>query len=274
MVVITNLLLTSLLAAAGLGSALPPRVGTTVIESNEIHGAGKTTLKQVRKPGPHTYFNGARAIYRTYLKYGAPVPEYLVKAVAKIDSENEAFLKQKRTTGSAAAVPIDVIDIAYVTPVTIGTPPQTLNLDLDTGSSDLWVFSSLTPTNQVRGQEIYTPDKSSTSKVLSGHTWSITYGDGSASRGTVYTDNFTIGGLEVPSQAVQTANQVSTGFTTEAHIDGLVGLGFSTLNTVSPRSQLTFFDNAKSKLDAPVFAVDLKYKASMYSYVMIVGTLS
>ncbi|KAK3988981.1 pepsin [Cladorrhinum sp. PSN332] len=260
MVTITNLFLASLFAAAGLGSALPPRVGTTVIDSNN---KGRTTLKQVRKPGPHKYFNGARAIYRTYLKYGVPAPEYLVKAVARIDAENEAFeTKRKRTTGSAAAIPIDVIDIAYVTPVTIGTPPQTLSLDLDTGSSDLWVFSSLTPTNQVRGQEIYTPSKSSTSKVLSGHTWSITYGDGSGSRGTVYTDNFTIGGLEASSQAVQTANQVSSGFTTEPHIDGLVGLGFSTLNTVSPSSQLTFFDNTKSKLDAPVFAADLKYKAT------------
>ncbi|KAK4159705.1 pepsin [Cladorrhinum sp. PSN259] len=262
MVTITNLFIASLFAAAGLGSALPPRVGTTVIDSNEINGAGRTTLKQVRKPGPQKYFNGARAVYRTYLKYGVPAPDYIVKAVAKIDAENEAFLKQKRTTGSAAAVPIDVIDIAYVTPVTIGTPPQTLNLDLDTGSSDLWVFSSLTPANQVRGQEIYNPSKSSTSQLLNGHTWSISYGDGSASRGTVYKDNFTIGGLEVPAQSVQTANQVSTGFTSEAAIHGLVGLGFSTLNTVSPSSQLTFFDNAISKLDAPVFAVDLKYKAT------------
>ncbi|KAK4183802.1 pepsin [Podospora australis] len=264
MVSVTNLFLTSLLAAAGLGSALPPRIGTTVINQDQtITGNGRTTLKQVRNPR-YRGFNGARAIYRTYLKYGVEIPDYLLKAVAKIDAEQaeEASPEVKRATGSAAAIPIDVIDIAYVTPVTIGTPPQTLSLDLDTGSSDLWVFSSLTPANQVRGQEIYSPSKSSTSKLLSGHTWSITYGDGSGSRGTVYTDNFTIGGLEVPSQAVQTAQQVSSGFTTEAQIDGLVGLGFSTLNTVSPSGQLTFFDNARSKLDAPVFTADLKYKAT------------
>lgn len=263
MVSVTNLFLASLLAAAGLGSALPPKVGTTVIDQGKtVIGNGRTTLKQVRNPR-YKGFNGARAIYRTYLKYGVEVPEYLLKAVAKIDAEQaEASAEVKRDTGSAAAIPIDVIDIAYVTPVTIGTPPQTLSLDLDTGSSDLWVFSSLTPTNQVRGQEIYTPTKSSTSKLLSGQSWSITYGDGSGSRGTVYMDNFTIGGLEVPNQAVQTALQVSSGFTTEQHIDGLVGLGFSTLNTVSPSGQLTFFDNARSKLDLPLFAVDLKYKAT------------
>ncbi|GAB1313674.1 Endothiapepsin [Madurella fahalii] len=259
MVAITNLVLTAVLAASGLGSALPPRIGTTVISNGNDAGfaKGRTTIKQARNPNHH-YFNGARSVYRTYLKYGVPVPDYLLKAVAETDKLNG--VEVKRDTGSAPAVPIDVIDIAYVTPVTIGTPPQTLNLDLDTGSSDLWVFSSHTPTNQVRGQDIYSPDRSSTSRLLSGHTWSIRYGDGSNSRGNVYTDNFTIGGLMVESQAVQCAQQVSSSFTNEAHIDGLVGLGFSTLNTVNPQSQLTFFDNAREKLDSPVFTADLKYK--------------
>jgi aspergillopepsin I len=251
MVTVTNLVLTSVLAGLGLASALPPKIGTTSI------GSGRATLKQARRPNYR--FNGARAVYRTYLKYGVPAPEDLIKAVAHTDALNAAAVK--RETGSAAAVPIDPrFDIAYVTPVTIGTPPQTLELDFDTGSSDLWVFSSNTPSSQVRGQEIYTPDKSTTSKLLDGHTWSITYGDGSASRGNVYTDNFTVGGLAVASQAVQCAQQVSSSFTTEESIDGLLGLGFSTLNTVNPESQLTFFDNAKSKLDSPVFTADLKNK--------------
>ncbi|KAK0612786.1 aspartic peptidase domain-containing protein [Bombardia bombarda] len=256
---ITNLLLTATLAAAGLGSALPPRIGTTVFpEGNAAEPSqGRASLKQVRNPSYR--FNGALSVYKTYLKYGAPVPDYLIKAVAKMGVSHP---ESRRGTGSAAATPIDEYDIAYVTPVTIGTPPQTLNLDFDTGSSDLWVFSSSMPTSQIRGQEIYSPNKSSTSKLLSGHSWSITYGDGSASRGNVYTDNFTVGGLTASQQAVECAQQVSTSFTRETQIDGLVGLGFGALNTVSPKAQATYFDNIKAGLDKPLFTSDLKFKAA------------
>ena len=257
MVVIT---LAAILAAAGLGSALPPtKIGTTVdFES------GRASLKQVRNPilSSDSHFNGALSIYRTYLKYGAPVPDHLVKAVQHIANENAAALrKEKRGKGTAAAIPIDEVDIAWVTPVTIGTPPQLLNLDFDTGSSDLWVFSSHLPSNMVRGQALYAPPKSSTSKLLANHTWSITYGDGSRSSGNVYTDNFTVGGLEVTNQAVECATAVSAQFVQEQHMDGLLGLGFGNLNTVAPKKQMTFFDNIKSKLDSPVFAVDFKHHA-------------
>ncbi|KAK3303950.1 aspartic peptidase domain-containing protein [Chaetomium strumarium] len=261
--IVTNLVLTAALAALGLASALPPKIGTTDVGNGgegASLGSGRATFKQTRNP--RYRFNGARAVYRTYLKYGVPVPEDIIHAVKYTDALQHGAQLEERDTGRAAAVPIDDVDIAYITPVTIGTPPQTLQLDFDTGSSDLWVFSSHTPASQVRGQQIYSPNKSSTAKLLEGHTWSITYGDGSASRGNVYIDNFTVGGLSVAQQAVQTAQQVSSSFTSETNIDGLLGLGFSTLNTVSPKSQLTFFDNAKATLDSPVFAVDLKAQAA------------
>ncbi|KAK4455364.1 aspartic-type endopeptidase [Podospora aff. communis PSN243] len=254
-----------LLALSGLATALPPtKIGTTSLPDLS---SGRLSLKQVRARSAPTSFNGALSIYQTYLKYNAPVPEYLTKAITTIAEENAAYLRklkskrQGKEAGSAAAIPIADVDIAWVTPVTIGTPPQTLHLDFDTGSSDLWVFSSHLPTAQIRGQTLYRPPLSTTAQLLVNHTWSIRYGDGSNSAGNVYTDNFTVGGLTVDSQAVETAMQVSTQFTRETELDGLLGLGFGTLNTVQPRRQATWFDNIKPKLEKPLFAVDFKHKA-------------
>lgn len=108
---------------------------------------------------------------------------------------------------------------------------------------------------------MYNPSKSSTATKLSGATWSISYGDGSSSSGNVYKDTVTIGGLTVTNQAVELAETVSSTFTEDSVTDGLVGLAFSSLNTVEPTAQKTFFDNAKSSLDSPVFTADLGYHA-------------
>ena len=50
-------------------------------------------------------------------------------------------------------------------------------------------------------------------------------------------------------------------FERELSTDGLLGLSFSSLNTVKPQKQLTFFDTVKPQLADAVFAVALKYHA-------------
>lgn len=50
--------------------------------------------------------------------------------------------KSPTATGTTGKVPAEDIqnDSLYLCPVSIGTPAQTLNLDFDTGSADLWVY--------------------------------------------------------------------------------------------------------------------------------------
>jgi hypothetical protein len=59
---------------------------------------------------------------------------------------------------------------------------------------------------------------------------------------------------------VELAKKVSSAFISDSS-DGLVGLAFSSINTVSPQQQSTFFDNAKASLNQPLFAAYLPYNA-------------
>ncbi|KAI1748974.1 aspartic peptidase domain-containing protein [Xylaria castorea] len=244
-------------ALAGLAAATPikSKIGTTKNGSFTVNQVANTAFK------PH----GAYQLAKAYNKYGIPMPEGLAKTVAKYN----AAKKSKRSSGSAKTTP-EQYDIQYLTPVQIGTPAQTLNLDFDSGSSDLWVFSTDTTSSSVNGQALYKPGSSSTSKKVSGASWDVKYGDGSTSSGSVYHDVVNVGGVSFKSQGVESAKQVSAQFAQDADSDGLLGLAFSTLNTVTPNLEKTFFDNVADSLDTAAWTADLKYhEAGTYDFGVI-----
>ncbi|KAK5130662.1 hypothetical protein LTR08_001872 [Meristemomyces frigidus] len=148
----------------------------------------------------------------------------------------------------------------YLSPVTVGG--QSLNLDFDTGSADFWMFSSSMPLSQSQGHSTFNASKSSTWSVYKGASWEISYGDGSSASGTVGFDTVDIGGATVTSQAVELATGVSGSFTSDVNNDGLVGLGFSSINTIQPQQQKTFFENIMDDLEQPVFTADLEDNAT------------
>lgn len=96
---------------------------------------------------------------------------------------------------------------------------------------------------------------------MTGSSWEIQYGDGSGASGVVYTDNVEVGGITVKGQAVEVASKISAQFLQDTSNDGLFGLGFSSINTVSPSPQTTWFDSAISQglFEQNLFTVDLKH---------------
>jgi hypothetical protein len=94
-----------------------------------------------------------------------------------------------------------------------------------------WVFSSELPAHQLGNHSAYNPSKSTSATLLKGATWNITYGDDSSSAGNVYLDTLNVGGAVVQKQAVELAEEVSDQFATDYNSDGLLGLGFDSINS-------------------------------------------
>jgi len=210
---------------------------------------GKKAFSVQQKPHGTVLRNGPIQLNKAYQKYakvGAVAPTEVAAAAAAASQ-----------TGSVKATP-EQYDQAYLCPVTIGG--KTLNLDFDTGSADLWVFSTLMASSEQSGHSVYSP--STSGKKLSGETWDISYGDGSGASGVVYADKVVVGGVTATSQAVEAATSVSAAFTEDVDNDGLLGLAFSSINTVSPDQATTFFDTVKSSLAKQLFTVDLKHNTA------------
>ncbi|KAI0865274.1 eukaryotic aspartyl protease [Xylaria cubensis] len=127
-------------------------------------------------------------------------------------------------------------DTEYLVQVSIGTPAQNLMLDFDTGSADLWVFSTSLSSSLQKNHNVFDPTSSSTYKALSGESWNISYGDGSTASGTCGSDVLNVGGLNVTGQTVELATKLSTQFA-QGTGDGLLGLAFSSINTVTKNGQ-------------------------------------
>ncbi|EGX90137.1 endothiapepsin precursor [Cordyceps militaris CM01] len=155
-------------------------------------------------------------------------------------------------------------DAEYYAEVLIGTPPQTINLLFDTGSSDLWLFGADVRGEVSSGQTKWNHTASSTATLVSDGNWSIRYMDGSGAKGTIYQDTVSIAGAAVSGQGVEYATDVYLQKSGESilgvPVSGIVGFGFDSLNAAAPQ-QKTLFSQLKPHLDQPVFTVNLQHQA-------------
>jgi saccharopepsin len=123
--------------------------------------------------------------------------------------------------------------------ISIGTPPQTFKVILDTGSSNLWV-----PSQQCGSIACYlhtTYDSSSSSSYkANGSEFEIRYGSGSM-KGFVSQDILTIGDLTIKGQDFAEATEEPGLAFAFGRFDGILGLGFDTISVnkiVPPFNQM------------------------------------
>jgi len=170
-----------------------------------------------------------------------------------------AFLEAEQQSRIVVSQPVkDYYDTEYIGSVTLGTPPQTFDVILDTGSSNLWVPDVGCTSANCAGKKKYNSAASSTyASFNNDQRWSIQYGSGSAS-GVLARDNHCLvaGQLCFATQVWGRATTVAAVFRGQP-FDGILGLGWPALavDNVPPT-----FQNVMNQLDAPLFTVWLDLK--------------
>ncbi|RSH83433.1 uncharacterized protein EHS24_007117 [Apiotrichum porosum] len=185
---------------------------------------------------------------------------YLLSEAAKVDRRYNAgqggysdVLRRtlaKRSSGSVALTDIE-LDASYSGQVSIGTPAQTFDIILDTGSADLWVESS-----SCSGCAGTTYSSSSSSSYASSNaTFSISYGSGDAT-GTLATDTVTMAGFAVASQTFAQVTSMTSGLISSS-VSGIMGLSWEALS-YSKATPWWETLAASSQWDSKLFAFYLK----------------
>lgn len=182
-----------------LTTALPqsPDQGTTEIPPVPSNVNQLRANNRVTQVAAGTQLSGPEALSLAFAKYGK-TPIATAVNVAQKTKTASATATQQSTSVQATPGPND---IQYLINMTIGKANMVMNLD--TGSSDLWVFSSKLTKAERGTHNIY---KLGGTKVA-GETWDISYGDGSYAEGQVYTDKVQIGGVIGQNITIEVATE-------------------------------------------------------------------
>ena len=202
----------------------------------------------------------------------APSPAEL--GLAQVESQLATPLSlpvelQKR--GSSGMVPLTdymsgSMDVLYYGPISIGTPAQSLTVDFDTGSADLWVSGLCFPTSLTNPQlpvncagctsQQFNASASS-SYVNKNTAFSVEYGSGSVS-GTLAQENVQMANTAVNGQYFGAVNSESADFYSNPN-SGVIGMAFS---AISSSGKPTYFENLISNkaVAAPLFGFHLTRK--------------
>jgi len=137
--------------------------------------------------------------------------------------DEQAQQEKRGTVGLVGYGP----DSFYFGQVAIGTPPQLLDINLDTGSADFWVADSECTSSACQGIIPYNEEASST-LIKSQTPWEIQYSKGAA-RGLLAADTVSYAGYTVVNCTFSLALQVAD--VLNPPISGLMGLGWKSLST-------------------------------------------
>lgn len=138
-----------------------------------------------------------------------------------------------------AEVPIHLEEngAIYVVNVTVGSPPQQLELLLDTGSSDTWIpwTGFIACRQQICNYGSFDVERSRSFAVLSEGTFEISYVDGTNVQGSYISETMGMGNVQLQNFTmglVTDATDLGPGL----NFPGLMGVGYDALESIAQRT--------------------------------------
>ncbi|OCT47801.1 putative aspartic-type endopeptidase OPSB [Cladophialophora carrionii] len=169
---------------------------------------------------------------------------YMTRCAEALGTFKLDFTKERRAVthlgkrGRPFEVPL-VESSLYLINVTVGIPPQTISLNVDTGSSNTW-FPSVdsNPCQAANGSCVdgvaFDPNESSSLRYLSNGSFAVAYGTGQAT-GDYISDSVKIGPATINNLTLGLAANLSAPFA-----NGLLGMGYDSLETLAASSGIQF----------------------------------
>ncbi|POI32292.1 hypothetical protein CIB84_003956 [Bambusicola thoracicus] len=143
------------------------------------------------------------------------------------------------------------MDMSYYGEISIGTPPQNFLVLFDTGSSNLWVPSTLCQSQACANHNEFNPNESSTFSTQN-EFFSLQYGSGSLT-GIFGFDTVTIQGISITNQEFGLSEtEPGTNFL-YSPFDGILGLAFPAISAGGATTVMQKMLQ-ENLLDAPIFS--------------------
>jgi len=179
----------------------------------------------------------------------------------KLSSSDDSYLSfSKIVNGSEQRVVIkNELNMQYYITLSIGTPPQEFTVNIDTGSSDLWIPSkSCWWSRACWNHRTYKSSHSSTYKKNGTHV-AIGYAKGQV-EGFLSTDTVRIGDLVIENQTFAETTSESSDHV-DSVFDGLMGLAFPSISQ-SLTTPVFFNMISQNLIPHPIFSLYLNRNVS------------
>lgn len=165
-----------------------------------------------------------------------------ISSINQIQTElNSNTFRFKAKGYSSVLLPLtNYKNTQYTGSISIGNPPQKIDVIFDTGSSNFWITSSLCKTSSCKIHKAYSHSQSSTAKLINDSKCEVEFGSGtiigSFTEDTVRINN----NIEIQSQAFGEIEEEIGDIFYKVKFSGIVGLAFPELSEYGYKS---LFDN-------------------------------